>query len=277
MTRDRNSKLPAPINGEVLPSTSANSYLPAPYPAASMPDTAMRGIVATFHRWGMKRIGDAIAEQNRAESELVKLHHTRLELTKARARSEVLGDIRQHEKDKIFAQMAVEQEQWRQQEEQRTANAHDREMAAFDRKMQLMAKKREVRVAEEIDKRNSVAKVAGAKENALLARKRLEAAGHITKAQVEKIVLDALHYRNEALKKEAVSDGEAQIVDAARRQAPTESAPENESDYFTDEEVNDGVIAEFEHKEEQRGLSSGEREILKRLKAFMDGRRNAQK
>lgn len=269
MTGDRKTNLPTAIDGEVLPPTEYRQQRPTGYVHNSVPDTTMRGVSAIFLRWGLHNIALAIDEQTAVETSMAKLHAARRSLAIVQGDSWDLDLIRENARKNQQARLDADAEA-------RAIQKHQFEIAAFNRKMEMMAKKREVRVAEEIDKRDAVAKVADAKEKALLARKRLNAAGNITAAKIEEVVLEALHSRNVALKKEAGSDGEAQIVDAARKPQSHKSVTNDPDDDFTPEELTDGVIAEFELMEKQRGLAPHEQEVLNRLRAFINGRNQAQ-
>jgi hypothetical protein len=262
---------PRVLDGEILPPSAQRSPPPTPYPSGSMPDTAMRGFVAIFHRWGMTHITGAIEQQNRAEAALVQLAKTRQELAAVQGVSLELDAIRETARRGILNKLASEE---LARTEALANQQHAAELAAIDRRMALSAKKREMRVAEQIDKQESVAAVARAKQNATVAHRQLAAAQRISKADIERLVLDTLRERHNAFARMTDARVKAELAEAMRVASAAIAADENPSDDFTQDEF-DALVQDFEAMEVRRGLSAGEQDLLNRLRAFRHGRRSS--
>ncbi len=270
MTNHDEGKLPVTLNGEVMPPAKIRAESTVPYPSAPMPDTAMRGIVAIFHRWGMSHIADAIEQQNRAETALVKLHETRLQLAKVEGISGTLDQVRENAKQNMLSKLNHEA---RARKESEDKHKHELVIAALDRKMELSAKKRQVRIAEELDKQDGVRQVADAKKDATIARRQLLAAQRISKADIERTVLDKLTERHKALEREADAHATARLVDMARRLKEVKVSPPDPIDTFTPAELED-FLSEFERLEQGRGTLSVEvQEGVRRYHQLLLGQR----
>lgn len=250
-----------PVEGEILPAGTVSRMPAAVYPQMSLPDTGMRGVAAILYRWGFGHIAKAIEAQTAVEVAMEKLHDAQGRRADAEGRSLNLALIRETARKKLFYSLMTEAE---------TAQ-HNYEMAALQRQSELSAKKREVRVAEELDKQRSVQKVAKARTDTTIARSEQSAAGRIKKADIDKLFFDSLSARHKALALEADAFAQAELANAHRILKDAEASPAAPAEDFPLNEFR-AFLTDFENVLKPRGISQADDDLLNQMRAFIEGR-----